>query len=108
MELHYGRVTSKGQITIPVAIRKRLELETGTSVLFLVKTDGRVEFSSPAQDIRATFGTLPLPPGMTGTDLAAMADEIGTTEAVERYRRAMGGDDEHVSIVEHDAAALAR
>jgi len=108
MELHYGRVTSKGQITIPVAIRKRLELEAGSSVLFLVKTDGLVEVSHPAKDIEAAFGSFPLPPGMTGTELAAMGDEITAVEAVERYRRSMGRDVETGEVEAHEAAMLAR
>ena len=91
MELHYGRVTSKGQITIPAAIRKRLELETGSSVLFLVRTDGLVEVSHPAKDIEAAFGTFPLPPGTTGTELAAM-----------------GRDAENREVVAQEAAMLAR
>lgn len=92
MELHYGRVTSKGQITIPAALRKRLELETGSSVLFLVKTDGRVEFSSPAQDLQAVLGSMEFPPGVTIEYLTENADAIGTAEAVASYRRSMGED----------------
>lgn len=95
MELHYGRVTSKGQITIPAAVRRRLELDAGASVLFLVKDDGRIEFSHPAHDVVAAFGTMPLPPGMTGTDLAAMGDEITAEEAVERDRRSLVPDAMH-------------
>ena len=94
MELHYGRVTSKGQITIPAAIRKRLELETGTPVLFKVMDDGQIRVSSPVQDLTRHFGTMALPPGMTGTDLAAMGEEVFAAEAVERYRRSMGEDAE--------------
>ena len=94
MELHYGRLTSKGQITIPAAIRKRLELETGAPVLFKVMDDGHIRVSSPVQDLTRHFGTMPLPPGMTGTDLAAMGDEIWAEAAVARYRRAMGHDEE--------------
>jgi len=102
MELHYGRVTSKGKITIPSEIRKRLELETGASVLFMVKADGTVQFSSPLQDLRRHFGTLPMPPGMTGVDLADLGDEIGAAEAVKYDRRSRGIETE----VDEPAAAL--
>lgn len=35
-------VTSKGQITIPKEVRKRLRLESGDRVSFIVEADGRV------------------------------------------------------------------
>ena len=38
MEL--AKVTSKGQVTIPVAIRKRLGIKDGDKLLFLEKPDG--------------------------------------------------------------------
>lgn len=43
MEL--ARVTSKGQITIPVEIRKRLDLKEGDKVLF-IEEDGRIIFAN--------------------------------------------------------------
>jgi len=46
MEL--ARVTSKGQITIPREIRKKLGLKPGDKVLF-VEEDGRITVSNSAQ-----------------------------------------------------------
>lgn len=40
MEL--ARVTSKGQITIPKAIRDKLKLKEGDKVLFIESEDGRI------------------------------------------------------------------
>ena len=40
MEL--AKVTSKGQVTIPVAIRKRLGIKDGDKLLFIEKPDGVV------------------------------------------------------------------
>ncbi|MDR1688111.1 MAG: AbrB/MazE/SpoVT family DNA-binding domain-containing protein, partial [Clostridiales bacterium] len=40
MEL--ARVTGKGQITIPIAIRKRLGIKDGDKLLFVDKPDGVV------------------------------------------------------------------
>ena len=40
MEL--AKVTTKGQVTIPIAIRKRLGIKDGDKLLFLVKPDGVV------------------------------------------------------------------
>jgi len=112
MELHYGRMTSKGQITIPAAIRKRLELEPGVPVLFKVLDDGQIRVSSPVQDLTRHFGTMPLPPGVTGTDLAARGEEIWAADAIARDRRWRGLVDEAVEEIEapseQDAAAIAR
>jgi AbrB family looped-hinge helix DNA binding protein len=38
--MHTAKVTSKGQITIPVEVRKALGLETGTKVRFFEQEDG--------------------------------------------------------------------
>ena len=35
-------VTSKGQVTIPAALRARLELEAGDQLVFIVRDDGTV------------------------------------------------------------------
>jgi AbrB family looped-hinge helix DNA binding protein len=38
--MHTAKVTSKGQITIPVEVRKALGLETGSKVRFFAQEDG--------------------------------------------------------------------
>jgi AbrB family looped-hinge helix DNA binding protein len=40
MEMKLAKLTSKGQLTIPVAIRKKLHLEEGDQVIFLMDGDG--------------------------------------------------------------------
>jgi len=35
-----AKVTSKGQVTLPAALRERLGIETGDRVLFVEQTDG--------------------------------------------------------------------
>jgi len=35
-----AKITSKGQITIPISIRRKLELNEGDKVLFIYKTEG--------------------------------------------------------------------
>ena len=44
MEL--AKVTTKGQVTIPIAIRKRLGIKDGDKLLFLVQPDGVVLMNS--------------------------------------------------------------
>ena len=38
--MEVAKVTSKGQITIPISIRRKLEINEGDKVLFVYKTDG--------------------------------------------------------------------
>lgn len=109
MELHYARVTSKGQITIPAAIRERLEINPGSTILFTVMTDGSIRVNHPAQDIEAVLGSVAFPPGMTIERLTELADKIGTAEAVYRYRRSMGEENiEMEDFLEIDEPAIVR
>ncbi len=48
MEL--AKVTSKGQITIPVEIRKRLRIKDGDKVLF-IEDDGRIYMMNSSMDV---------------------------------------------------------
>lgn len=93
MPTHIAKVTSKGQVTIPLEIRRELRIETGTTVAFDSDGAGHVTIlpdEPPLHVLRRLFGTMPLPAGVTGTDLAARADEIGADEAIEHDRRAVG------------------
>ena len=38
--MEMAKVTSKGQITIPISIRRKLEINEGDKILFIAKTDG--------------------------------------------------------------------
>ena len=51
-------LTSKGQITIPKAIREALELKTGDRVAFHVREDGVVEVQAETSDVMALKGVL--------------------------------------------------
>lgn len=49
-------VTSKGQITIPIDVRRRLGLRTGTKVDFIEKPDGGYELVAATGSIRDISG----------------------------------------------------
>ena len=51
-------VTSKGQITIPKAVRERLRLETGDTVYFDVRDDGSVVLVARNEPVEGLFGIL--------------------------------------------------
>ena len=49
-------ISSKGQITIPKRVRKRLRLEPGDKIEFLVDTEGSVTILPVTQDITRLKG----------------------------------------------------
>lgn len=51
-------MTTKGQITVPKAIRDRLRLEPGDKVFFDVRDDGSVRVVARNQPMERLFGML--------------------------------------------------
>lgn len=51
-------ITSKGQITIPKAVRERLHLEVGDKVYFDVREDGSVLMVARNEPLEGLFGML--------------------------------------------------
>lgn len=58
-------VTSKGQITIPVELRKYLDIREGDKLSFVIEDDGSVRVASPRYrniaSLRGVAGTLERP-----------------------------------------------
>jgi antitoxin PrlF len=59
-----ARMTSKGQITVPKAVRDALELSTGDDVLFRVV--GRQVVMAKIPDFLELAGSVPVPPELRG------------------------------------------
>jgi antitoxin PrlF len=54
-------VTSKGQVTIPIDARKKLRIQPGTKLEFIVRDDGRLEVIPLAGSVRSLKGAVPKP-----------------------------------------------
>ena len=54
-------VTSKGQITIPIDVRRRLGLETGSRVHFVLTDAGTYQIIPVNQSVRSLKGLIPAP-----------------------------------------------
>jgi AbrB family looped-hinge helix DNA binding protein len=58
-------ITSKGQVTIPVAVRRHLGVGTHDKIAFVLEDDGQVRLSVPhfptIQSLRGIAGSLPQP-----------------------------------------------
>lgn len=75
-------LTSKGQITIPKALREALGLESGDRVAFRLRRDGVVEMVPETVDLLSLRGSVR--PEVRGVTVEAMNEAI---------RDAAGGDD---------------
>ena len=56
--MNESTITSKGQITIPKAVRERLHLEEGDKVYFDVRDDGSVLLVARNEPVEGLFGLL--------------------------------------------------
>jgi len=65
-------VTSKGQVTLPVSVRRRLGIEAGDQLAFTVEDDHLV--ARPAPDFVSLAGTVPVPPEVAGLSWAEIED----------------------------------
>jgi len=67
-------LTSKGQITIPIEVRRAMHLESGDRLEFRVRDDGVAELIPTRGDARALFGILK--PTVRGVTVEQMNDAI--------------------------------
>ena len=70
----YARVTTKGQITIPKAVREVLGVEQGDRITFRVQEDGVVVIESETVDLLSMRGRLR--PRRRGVSLQEMEEAI--------------------------------
>jgi len=54
-------ISSKGQVTIPKAIRMRMHLKTGDRLRFVVDPDGSVRLAAATRDVSTLRDILPRP-----------------------------------------------
>jgi antitoxin PrlF len=76
-----ARMTTKGQITVPKAVREALDLEAGDDVVFRVEKGRAVLAKTP--DLLDLAGSIPVPPHRRGAawgDIVAAAHQARGTE----------------------------
>jgi AbrB family looped-hinge helix DNA binding protein len=89
-------VTSKGQVTIPAAVRRALQIQPGTRVVFRVEPGG-VSLENPAAGKRAVVqtypdllelaGTVPVPPDLKAADWGEIRARTRASRGARRQAR---------------------
>jgi AbrB family looped-hinge helix DNA binding protein len=76
-------ITSKGQVTIPAAVRRHLGVDTHDKITFVLEENGEVRLSVPRyptiQSLRGIAGSLPRPMSWQGVEEIAQeehADDV--------------------------------
>ena len=72
-------VTSKGQVTVPQSIRRRLGIRPGDRLSFAVRDDGVIEVQAETGDLMALAGSMK--PKVTGVTLDDMDEAIAAGAA---------------------------
>lgn len=73
-------ITSKGQLTLPKAIRDRLHVNPGDTVEFVIEDSGQIHVRAGSVDVRDLRGLLRRP-GRQPVTLEAMDKAIRTARA---------------------------
>jgi antitoxin PrlF len=77
-----ARLTSKGQITIPKAVREALDLHAGDELVFRVESRRAVVAKTP--DFIELAGSVPVPAGKRGTAWDEVVRQTRSARAGER------------------------
>ncbi len=79
--MNLAKISSNGQITVPVEIRRALGLKSGDKILFFTKSDGEVVISNASTDAirkaqRAFEGAADIMGVNNEDDVQALIDEV--------------------------------
>ena len=79
-------LTSKGQVTIPKAVRDHLNLDTGARVDFVIEDDGTVVLRPVTRHVRELAGFL-YRPGQPAVSVEQMDEAIASRARKQARRR---------------------
>jgi AbrB family looped-hinge helix DNA binding protein len=74
-------ITSRGQVTVPVEIRRRLRLDTPDKISFVLDDEGNVALRKAKLSVADLRGIVPPLPGRTSDDFEEQIEEAMEDEA---------------------------
>lgn len=80
-------LTSKGQLTLPKAIRDRMQLDAGSKLDFSVQDDGTLK-ARPMRSVSSLFGIVKSPKGMKPATLQDLKD-ARADHVADKYARVL-------------------
>jgi antitoxin PrlF len=88
---HVVTVSSRGRITVPVAVRRKLGIHPGDQVAFAIDDEDGATFRRVERDFRSFQGVIPTPPGLVTDDFDDLIDEAMSDHADWVMRRMRAG-----------------
>ena len=90
MREYVATVTSKGQLTLPAAVRRQLGIDPGDQVTIVIEDRNAARLRRVEHDIDSVRGLIPAPPGLESDDFDDLIDEAMTDHAEAMMRRLRG------------------
>ncbi|MDQ3692484.1 MAG: AbrB/MazE/SpoVT family DNA-binding domain-containing protein [Chloroflexota bacterium] len=91
MREYVAKMTSKGQLTLPAAVRRELGLDPGDRITIVVNNQ-QAELRRLEHNVMSVFGMIPSPPGLVTEDFDDLIEEAMSTHAdtvVQRMREGL-------------------
>jgi AbrB family looped-hinge helix DNA binding protein len=86
MREYVAKITSKGQLTLPIAVRRELGIDPGDQVTIVVNNE-HAEVRRLEHNVMSVFGMFPAPPGLVTGDFDDLIEEAMSDHADAVVRR---------------------
>jgi len=90
MREYVATVTSKGQLTLPAAVRRQLGLDAGDRVTIVIEDQDGARLRRVEHDVRSVRGLIATPPGLESQDFDELIEEAMADHADLMLRRLHG------------------
>ena len=90
MREYVATVTSKGQLTLPAAVRRQLGLDAGDRVTIVIEDQDGARLRRVEHDVRSVRGLIATPPGLESQDFDKLIEEAMADHADLMLRQLRG------------------
>jgi antitoxin PrlF len=75
MREYVATITSKGQLTLPAAVRRQLGIDVGDKVAIVIEDEEGARLRRIEHDVRSVRGLIATPPGLESQDFDELIEE---------------------------------